>query len=95
MKKLLLLFILTNVILTTTFAQKFAYVDTDYILNKIDTYAEKLKWAQEENDNKWQTIGVYVWPNPVIFDTYQEEVDHMKAWYETRMDWLESALEDL
>ena len=67
----------------------------DYILNKIDTYAEKLKWAQEENDDKWQTIGVYVWPNPVIFDTYQEEVDHMKAWYETRMDWLESALDDL
>jgi spore coat protein CotH len=67
----------------------------DYILNKIDTYAEKLKWAQEENDDKWQTIGVYVWPNPVIFDTYQEEVDHMKAWYKTRMDWLESALDDL
>jgi len=67
----------------------------DYILNKIDTYAEKLKWAQEENNDKWQTIGVYVWPNPVIFDTYQEEVDHMKAWYETRMDWLESALDDL
>jgi spore coat protein CotH len=67
----------------------------DYILDKIDTYAEKLKWAQEENDDKWQTIGVYVWPNPVIFDTYQEEVDHMKAWYETRMDWLESALDDL
>jgi spore coat protein CotH len=67
----------------------------DYILNKIDTYAEKLKWAQKENDDKWQTIGVYVWPNPVIFDTYQEEVDHMKAWYETRMDWLESALDDL
>ena len=67
----------------------------DYILNKIDTYADKLKWAQEENDDKWQTIGIYVWPNPVIFDTYQEEVDHMKAWYETRMDWLESALDDL
>ena len=67
----------------------------DYILNKIDTYAEKLKWAQKENDDKWQTIGAYVWPNPVIFDTYQEEVDHMKAWYETRMDWLESALDDL
>ena len=27
------------------------------------------------NDDKWQTIGAYAWPNPVIFDTYQEEVD--------------------
>lgn len=76
---------------------RFEYFNNNrnYILNKIDTYAEKLKWAQEENDSKWQTIGVYVWPNPVIFDTYQEEVDHMKTWYETRMDWLESALDDL
>ena len=53
MKKLLLLFILTNVILTTTFAQKFAYVDTDYILNKIPEF----KQAQDKLDNfstDWQ-----------------------------------------
>ena len=53
MKKLLLLFILINVNLTTTFAQKFAYVDTDYILNKIPEF----KQAQDKLDNfsaDWQ-----------------------------------------
>ena len=67
----------------------------DLIIQKIDMYAEKLKWAQAENDQKWQTIGKYVWPNPVIYDTYQEEVDHLKNWYSARMAWLEEAFNDL
>ena len=76
---------------------RFAYFkdNQDFILEKIDTYAQQLQWAQQENDNKWQTLGIYVWPNPVIFDTYQEEVDHMKAWYGDRMTWLDNALTDL
>ena len=67
----------------------------DLIIQKIDVYAEKLKWAQAENDQKWQTLGKYVWPNPVIYDTYQEEVDHLKNWYLARMQWLEQAFNDL
>lgn len=67
----------------------------DLIIQKIDMYAEKLKWAQAENDNRWQTLGVYVWPNPVVYDTYEEEVDHLKNWYLARMQWLEEAFDDL
>ena len=76
---------------------RFAYFkdNQEFILDKIDAYAEQLQWAQQENDDKWQTLGMYVWPNPVVFDTYQEEVDHMKAWYIDRMDWLEAAFDGL
>ena len=76
---------------------RFSYFkdNQDFILDKIDTYAQQLQWAQQENDNKWQTLGMYVWPNPVFFDTYQEEVDHMKAWYVDRMTWLDNAITDL
>ena len=66
-----------------------------YILDKIDAYAEKLQWAQQENYSRWPTLGQYVWPNPVIFDTYQEEVDHLKQWYQDRMDWLDNAIDSL
>ena len=77
--------------------ERFAFfrANQGFILDKIDTYAEQLQWAQQENDNKWQTLGMYVWPNPVVFDTYQEEVDHMKAWYVDRMTWLDNAITDL
>jgi len=76
---------------------RFAYFRDNQatMLEKIDTYATQLKWAQQENNDKWQTIGSYVWPNPVVYDTYQEEVDHMKDWYVQRMNWLDGALGDL
>jgi hypothetical protein len=66
-----------------------------YILDKIDEQAELLKWSQQENFNTWQILGVYVWPNPYIWDTYDEEVLYLKTWYEDRMDWLVGAINSL
>ena len=76
---------------------RFAYFrdNENYILGKIDQYAEKLKWSQQENHNKWQLFGEYVWPNPVYFDSHGEEVAHLKSWYQARMDWLETAFNGL
>jgi spore coat protein CotH len=76
---------------------RFAYFkdNQDLILDKIDAYAVKLNLAQQQNDVKWQTLGRYVWPNPVWFDTYSEEVTHLKAWYRQRMTWLDGALNNL
>lgn len=76
---------------------RFSYFkqNQDVILAKIDGYGEQLKWAQQANDDQWQTIGRAVWPNPVVFDTYQKEVDHLKSWYSDRMEWLQTALGEL
>ncbi|MFQ3190396.1 MAG: spore coat protein CotH [Paraglaciecola sp.] len=76
---------------------RFAYFknNQNVIMNKIDTYADKLNLAQQENDAKWQTLGKYVWPNPLVFDTYSEEVAHLKSWYSRRMTWLDDALNNL
>ena len=76
---------------------RFNYYRTNeqLIIDKIDTYAEKLQWAQQENNNVWQTFGTYVWPNPVYFETHAEEIQHMKSWYQSRMDWLNTAIDNL
>lgn len=50
----------------------------DYIIQKIDMHADKLILAQEKNDEKLGTIGRYVWPNSVVYDSYDEEVEHLK-----------------
>jgi hypothetical protein len=60
-----------------------------YILDKIDEQAERLKWSQQENFSKWQILGVYVWPNPIVWDTYDEEVLYLKMWFEERMNWMQ------
>ncbi len=76
---------------------RFSYFKSNqqFILNKMASHAKSLKWAQQENDNRWQTLGTYVWPNPEVFDSYEEEVEHLKSWYIKRMDWLETALNNL
>ena len=99
MKKLLLLFILTNVILTTTFAQKFAYVDTDYILNKIPEF----KQAQDKLDNfsaDWQAEieSKYVAVEK-MYRAYQQEkvllTDNMKSKREEAIITKETAAKNL
>ena len=67
----------------------------NFILEKMDYYAAQLKWSQFENDQKWDLFGNYVWPNPVVYDTHQEEVDHLKSWYIERMNWLDAAYNEL
>ncbi|WP_194766331.1 CotH kinase family protein [Tamlana sp. I1] len=76
---------------------RFAYFRSKetLILDKIDAYTKQLHWAQEKNDNKWNLFGNYVWPNPVYFNTHQEEVNHLKTWYTKRMNWLDTALNSL
>lgn len=67
------------------------------ILGKIDSKAEMLNLAQQENFEKWQILGVQVWPNRLdrVFDTYEEEVSSLKQWYESRMSWLDQAIGSL
>ena len=99
MKKLLLLFILTNVILTTTFAQKFAYVDTDYILNKIPEF----KQAQDKLDNfsaDWQAeIESKYASVEKMYRAYQQEkvllTDNMKSKREEAIITKETAAKNL
>ena len=47
------------------------------------------------NNEKWNTLGQYVWPNPVYYETYEEEIQHLKSWYLNRMEWLDSAFKNL
>jgi spore coat protein CotH len=68
-----------------------------HILDKIDAKAEMLKWSQQENFNRWKILGVKVWPNPddKVFDTYEEEVDSLKMWFQDRMDWIEQNIDSI
>jgi spore coat protein CotH len=74
--------------------ERFAYYKENetHIMVMIDKYAAKLDRSQYENNQVWQTLGVYVWPNPVWFDTYGEEVSHLKRWISIRMNWLDANL---
>jgi len=74
--------------------ERYAYYRQNkaHIMETIDKTAIYLDNSQYENDQVWHTLGIRIWPNPVWFDTYKEEVDHLKDWLSTRMDWLDANL---
>jgi len=76
---------------------RFAYFRSQqaFLLQRIDFYASYLDELQQKNDARWNVIGNFLWPNPVAFETYEEEVAYLKSWYNQRMDWLENAIGNL
>ncbi len=69
---------------------------TDAILAYIDSVASVLEGPQQRNFERWNnSLGVYIWPNNFVGDTYQQEVDYMKDWIEDRVEWLDRSIERL
>lgn len=60
------------------------------IKNKIDEFAKYIDKSQKANFERWDILGVYVWPNPVYNLTYEQEVNRLENWIEERMNWLNS-----
>lgn len=67
------------------------------ILGKIDTYYDTLENAGsiEQNFNKWNVLGTYVWPNSYVGNTYNEEIDYLKNWIEDRLVWMDAEINSL
>ena len=71
---------------------EYFYNSLDYFHSFIDSSSIYLDDSQTINYDTWQTLGTYVWPNPVWYDTYQEEVNHLKQWLTIRLNWLAQEL---
>ena len=74
---------------------QYFYTNKEMIYEKMLADAEYINESQIENYKKWETLGIYVWPNNVYFETYEEEVDYLKDWLEKRLDWLHVEFEKL
>ena len=71
------------------------YEHKEELINAIQERADLLEGSQQQNYEKWETLGVYVWPNYAYFDTYEEEVDYLVNWVDDRFEWLYVAFEAL
>ena len=99
MKKIIFILVVSFLVVTTTQAQKFAYVDTDYILNKIPEF----KQAQDKLDDfsaDWQKEieGKYA-DVEQMYRAYQQEqvllTDEMKTKREEAIIAKENAAKNL
>lgn len=62
---------------------------TDSLLQFIDDNAALLEDAQARNFDRWPVLGVYVWPNGFVGNTYEEEVDFLEDWLTDRLNWMD------
>lgn len=62
----------------------------EHLMNYIDSLGMILEEPAERNYNRWPILGVYVWPNNFIGNTYQEELTYMKNWILARTAWMDA-----
>lgn len=71
------------------------YSRKEDIMKTINENAKYLKYAVEENENRWHTFYTYTWPNYDIWGSYQNEVQCMKEWLNSRFDWLKCEFDNM
>lgn len=67
---------------------QYFYSKKSAIMSEINADANYLKYSAVENNNKWQTFYKYTERNRDIWGSYFNEIEYLKEWLGTRMDWL-------
>jgi len=67
------------------------------IFNEIDDYTDELNNsdAVKNNFDKWPILGEYIWPNNYIGSTYADEINYLKSFLNTRLQWLDTEINSL
>ena len=66
------------------------YRHKNEILANVNADAQYLKYSAQENNDVWGVLNVKTWPNYNIWGSYQNEVQELKEWFVTRMEWLKT-----
>jgi cell division protein FtsB len=64
------------------------YRHQNEILANVNADAQYLRYSAQENNDVWGVLNAKTWPNYNIWGSYQNEVQELKEWFVTRMDWL-------
>ena len=59
------------------------------IFQEINASANQLRFAQQQNFGKWQTLYNFTWPNAMVLGTYENEVQYLKDWINKRIAWMD------
>ncbi len=65
-------------------------LDPETVSSMIDELLFDLEDAIQRNYQQWPVLGVYVWPNSFVGETFQEEEEFLRTWIDERLLWMES-----
>lgn len=69
---------------------KLNLINTQKIYGYIDSLTVLLDESKTRNFEKWPVIGVWVWPNYYVGQTYQQEISYLKNWIAFRLNWIDN-----
>lgn len=59
------------------------------IMALLDSAVTELGPVIDHNFTKWTIHGTYIWPNPYVGSTYQQDLNYMKNWILSRAAWMD------
>ncbi|MDX5584492.1 MAG: CotH kinase family protein [Aureibaculum sp.] len=64
------------------------------ILAKISSYKDTLEKAGaiDTNFDTWEILGVYLWPNNFVGNSFLEENNYLAGWAMDRLTWMDNAI---
>jgi len=62
---------------------------TDSIMAGLDSNIQIMGDAVARNFERWPILGVDVWPNYFVGNTYESEVNYLKTWMIDRLSWMD------
>ena len=74
---------------------QFFYGHKETLFKEINENTHYLKYAVVENDNRWNTLYTYSWKNSNVWGNYDNEVQCLKQWLNTRMEWLKRTFDSM
>lgn len=57
---------------------------------RIDSLTVLLDEAKDRNFAKWPVLNQYIWPNNYVGGSYANEIDYLKSWVSSRLEWLDT-----
>ncbi|HEU4505229.1 MAG TPA: CotH kinase family protein [Nitrospira sp.] len=60
------------------------------MLDAISASARALEDSQRRNFERWDILDIAVPPNPVVTGSYEGEIDYLRNWLRTRINWLDA-----
>ncbi|MBL7873571.1 MAG: CotH kinase family protein [Cyclobacteriaceae bacterium] len=69
---------------------------TSKIISYIDSvYTVLNAEAQQRNFQRWPVLSTYVWPNYYVGSSFQDEVNWLKTWVTSRLNWMDDNMPQL
>ena len=65
-------------------------LSTSSVLHLVDSLTAQLGNAPDRNYERWPILGIYIWPNSFIGNTYEEELNFLRQWLMGRLDWMDA-----